>query len=335
MIDMKTSWDALIATFRDVRKRGSKDVRHFETIRGLSDRIRELVLYDDSPGSKISLVHYTKWKNALDMFNPNDGTPVLRMYNYEQSNDPNEGKIKPPEWEAVERNASWLDEFWKDDPRWVEDMKFGGSTYGCSFSSGSSGVEDDLLYWMLYGNAGQGCSLKISPTRNVGMYKVRYRYEDCSNRDDHEKKEDEQVAAWLRDLIQIGKETVDKAPMSYRDSVGRIVAQGLLQVIYGYYHLVKHVDYRHEKEWRIIRVMPQPGEIRYDTTSGNMIKRYVEGPALKQLLSSASAITIGPTVLNHLVARAGVEHLIKGKHQMMYVAVENSDKAYRQQSSSG
>ena len=332
MTDVKRSWDNLIAELRHIRERGAVDADYFMTIRGLFEKIPELVLYDDSP-SGISLVHYTTWKNALDMFCADHENPVLRMYNYEQSNDPDEGQIRPPEWEEVEREANWLEEFMKDDSRWAEDMKFGGSTYGCSFSSGLSDVEDDLTYWRLYGNNGQGCSLKISPIDGAHVYKVRYREKNSDTRIDHnDRKEDEQVAERLRKLFEAGKEIVDCAPDSHRNIVGRTVAEGLRQVIYGYYHLIKHIDYKDEKEWRMIRVMPRLDTIRYDTASENLVKRYIEGPAFRQLLSSASAITIGPAVLNRGAARAYFEHLARG-HGMDYAIVKNSDKIYRQVSS--
>ena len=328
MTDAETSWDDLINTLRHV-----KDSRYIDPIhRGLLDRIQNSVLYDDSLGSEISLVHYTTWKNALDMFNPNGDHPVLRMYNYEQSSDPDEGQIKPPEWKELEEKErkSWLNEFLTDDDRWRDEMNF-GTTYGCSFSSGpSEGVEDDLTYWRLYGNDGQGCSLKISRTHGMGVYKVRYRDRNFNSRNACDKKEDEQVAGRLRELFLVGKETVDKAHKNDRERLGRTVAEGLLRIIYAYYHLVKHIAYAGEKEWRMIAVMPESKEIQYDIASENLPKRYVKGPALSELLSTNSAITVGPTVLNRGAARAYLEYLAKERHEISYVIVKNSRQTYRQ-----
>ena len=332
MTDVRRSWDNLVAELRHIRERGAVDASYFMTIRSLFEKIPELLLYDDFLDTGINLVHYTTWKNALDMLNPDHEDPVLRMYNYEQSNDPDEGQIRPPEWEEVEREANWLDEFLKDDSRWAEDMKFGGSTYGCSFSSGPSDVEDDLTYWRLYGNDGQGCSLKISPTHGARVYKVRYQDKNFGTRSKCQKKEDEQVAERLKMLFEAGKETVDCTPDSHRNIVGKTVAEGLRRVIYAYYHLIKHIAYEEEQEWRMIAVMPKPDQIRYDTASENLVKRYVEGPAFRQLLSSASAVTIGPAVLNRGAARAYFGHLTMG-HGMDYVLVKNSNKTYRQTSS--
>ena len=332
MTDVKRSWNNLKAELRHISERGSEDPENFRKIRGLIDRMPELVLFDDSPEQGVGLVHYTAWKSAMDMFELNQKSPVIRMYNYEQANDPEEGQIRPPEWKALEEEArkNWLDEFLKGNDRWGKEMEF-GSTYGCSFSSGPSGsVEDDLTYWRLYGNDGQGCSLKISTPRDMGAYKVRYRDRNFEDRSESDKKEDEDVAKRLRTLFEAGKKTVDSAPIGeYRNIVGKTVAEVLLQVLYGYYHLIKHLAYADEKEWRMIRVMPRPGEIRYDTALENLVRRYIDGPALSKLLSSGSIITIGPTVINRGAARAYLE-CAKERHQIPYVMVKNSRQTYRQ-----
>ena len=332
MTGVEESWNNLKSELHHVRKRGLEDPRNFLRIRGLIDRMPKLVLHDDSPEQGIGLVHYTAWKNAMDMFDPNQNSPVIRMYNYEQANDPEEGKIRPPEWKALEEEArkSWLDEFLMKDDRSREEMEF-GSTYGCSFSSGPSGrVEDDLTYWRLYGNDGQGCSLKISTPHGMNVYKVRYRDRNFEDRCESDEKEDEEVADRLRTLFEAGKRTVDSASSGeHPDTVGRTVAEVLLQALYGYYHLIKHSAYADEKEWRMIKVMPKPGEIRYDTVSENLVRRYVDGPPLSELLISASIITIGPTVPNRGAARAYLEHA-KQELRIPYVTVKNSGQTYRQ-----
>lgn len=325
MTDSKTSWDNLMAELRQIIERGSKNDDYFLSIPGLFERIPELVLYDDSSKQGVCLVHYTTWKNASDMFNVSRESPVLRMYNYEQSNDPEEGRIKPPEWKKVEEDAACLNKFLGHDSHWREE-----STYGCSFSSGLSDVvEDDLTYWRLYGNDGQGCSLKIPTTDIVDAYKVRYRDRDFNRRSGNDEREDQQVAKRLRKLLEVGKEAVDRAPEKHRNIVGRTVAVGLHQVIYGYYHLIKHKAYKDENEWRILRVMPRLDTIRYDTRSEYLVRRYIDGPVLKDLLISDSTITIGPAVHNLGAARAYFEYLTR-KHEMKPVKVRISNKTYRQ-----
>ena len=337
MTNVRDSWDHLASKLRHICERGSKQSNYFLTIRGLFDEEPKLVLYDDTLEPGVDLIHYTTWKNALEMFKKNQRKPILRMYNYEQSNDPNEGQIKPPGWGKIETEARcFFDEFLKDDGRWTKDMTLGWSTYGCSFSSGPSGVEDDLTYWRLYGNNGQGCSLKISRSNGniyewrYRMYKVRYRDDNGNKRTESDKKEDEQVAERLRNLFEICKETVQKAPEEHKHTVRKTVAEGLFRIIHSYYHLIKHVAYAREKEWRMIRIVPEQDDIRYDITSENVVKSYVKGPSLKRLLSSASSITIGPTVPNRGAARAYLEYLAEKKHKIRYVDVKNSNRTYRQ-----
>ena len=320
-----TGWDDLFEKLRAAVERGSANPHYLLTVRVLFDEIPKLALYDDSSAG-ISLVHYTTWKNALNMFDQEVEFPVLRMYNYEQSNDPDEGQIIPPEWKQVIDEANWLDKYLRDGSLWKRDLKIGGSTYGCSFSSGSKGVEDDLTYWRLYGNDGQGCSLKISSLHGLSIYKVRYRDKESGT---EQEEEDRQIAERLRALLQLGSEVVEKASEDHKFAVGKTIAEGLQKIIYGYCHLVKHKAYAGEEEWRIIKVMPRPDEVQYDVSPEKLVKRYVEGPALRDLLLSDSAITIGPTVPNQGAARAYIEHLVKEKHQISKVDVKNSDRTYR------
>lgn len=340
MTNAKESWANLMAELDQIVERGSKNEKYFSSIGRLFEAIPELVLYDDSLESKSCLVHYTTWKNARDMLDVdvNREPLVLRMYNYEQSNDPEEGRIKPPEWKKVEEDAACLAEkFLEHDNRQTEEIPLEGSTYGCSFSSGTSDViEDDLTYWRLYGNDGRGCSLKIPTADIVGedkarlrAYKVRYRDRDPDNRSDSEKKEDKQVAERLKTLLETAEEAVSRAPKKYKFKVCKTIAEGLYQIIHGYCHLIKNRAYEDEREWRIIRVRPGSDKIRYDTRSDYLVRRYIEGPALRDVLISHSAITIGPTVPNRGAARSYFKHLA-GRHGLEHVKVRISDKTYRQ-----
>lgn len=326
------NWRELMEELRSIGQRGSERHAYTETIRGLLlEEIPNLMLYGDSlkPGAD-HLVHYTSWENALNMFRECK-TPVLRMYNYEQSNDPDEGKIRPREWQQVIHNAKSIEKILRDDVGWARELEYGGNTYGCSFSSGARGVEDDLTYWMMYGNNGEGCSLKISLRSDDKhrAYKVRYRDRNFADRCDQEKEEDQAVAEQLRDLFDVCAEIVDTATDEYQVGVRNAIAQGLREIVYGYYHLIKNKDYAGEREWRMIKVAPEPETIRFDTTARTLVKRYVEGPGLKEILGSGSVITIGPTVPNRSAARAYIECLAKTKHGIRDVEVRNSRQTYR------
>ena len=115
---------------RSIRRRGSERHAYTEQIRGLfREEIPNLILYADSLDvGAVHLVHYISWENTLSMFSGREN-PVLRMYNYEQSNDPGEGKIRPKEWESVLRNAKWVERILEDEPRRAGDLEYAGNTY--------------------------------------------------------------------------------------------------------------------------------------------------------------------------------------------------------------
>lgn len=327
MRDVQETWDYLVSQLHVISERGPDRPIYYQRIHDLLGRNSKLILYDDSLNQQVNLVHYTTWDRALQILKKGQKIPIIRMYNYEQSNDPEEGQIKPPEWKKIEDNArsQWINRVLKSRGNWMEKW----STYGCSFSSGPTGVEDDLMYWRLYGNDGQGCSLKIS-SRSEQIYRVRYRDKDFNKRKKKDKKEDMDVAKRLQNIFYIGSQIVNGAPKKYKHHVEITIAEGLLRIIYGYYHLIKHINYEKEKEWRMIKVMPRSDEIEFDTTSESAIKRYVEGPPLNQLLITDSVITVGPTVPNPGSARAYLEYLAREVHSIPYVDVKNSNQTYRQ-----
>lgn len=321
----KETWGQLV----DYLKAIQKDREYSKVGEELPEHIRKLVLYDDtlkgSNGSPTRLVHYTSWDRILRMFNLENGEhPVLRMYNYEFANDPEEGSIRPPEWKRVDKEVETL--ALEYDPEGNEERKRGGSTYGCSFSSNGSGVEDDLMFWRLYGNNGEGGSLRLGgmPER---IYKVRYR-NDRGFGTGIEATDDKEVTNRLRELLELGKETINRAPDLYKRELGRNIARALGQVLDGYFHLVKNKAYEHEQEWRMIRVMPEDDEIKYEVDlNSRVVRRYVEGGVMKNLLSS-SDITLGPRVPNCGAARAYIESLVR-KHGMKYTNIKVSSKKYR------
>ena len=344
IMSVKDSWDNLASELRRVGKRGLEKPKNYLAIRSLLDQIQYLTLYDDFPSmTEINLVHYTTWDSALRMLkNINIANqagvyevvkPNLRMYNYEHSNDPDEGRIKPPELKDIEKKVIDLAKFSKSGTYsdfWIERMKTGTGTYGCSFSSGPSGIEDDLTYWRLYGNDGKGCSLKISSALKRRIYKVRYRDKDFTQRSDQEIKEDTQVAQRLDELLSLCEETINEAPNEAKNNLVDFAVEVLLNIVQSYYHLIKHVTYEGEKEWRMISVMPKLSEVQFDINSKNIIKRYITGTNLGEMLSSASIITVGPTVPNPDAARAYIEHLARETHKINYVTVRNSKQTYRQ-----
>ena len=344
------SLDSSISMLRDTCERKSSNHKlFFLEIPKLLDELSRLPLYNDLEvlsKEEIDLVHYTSWNNALSIFGKiqnedqvgdqagSQHPPILRMYNYEQSNDPYEGTIKPPKWKKIEDELIDFAKKWEIDAGRIEESYSRIGAYGCSFSSGSSGIEDDLTYWRLYGNDGQGCSLKVSKSQiNCEYpYMVRYRDNDFTKWSRRDNAEDKNIADRLNKILTACMDIMQEVDEERKIFLGPLVVNVMFRIIHSYYHLIKHKAYEGEKEWRIIKVMPTSafGVVKFDTTSRNNIKRYVDGPLLSKILQSASAITIGPTVPSRGAARAYIEHLVREVHDIKYVAVKNSKQTYRQ-----
>ena len=279
-----------------------------------------LVCCVDSPVAR-DVVNRISYRDGIPVVD--GGVEILRMYNYESANDPEEGSIKPPEWTRLEKKAkNLLHEY---DPEGSEERGRGGSTYGCSCSTNGPGVEDDLMFWRLYGNNGEGCSLKLGSVPR-GMYRVRYR--DQGRRLTREVAEDREVAGRMERLLAIRRETIGRMPESGRLLTGRSIARVLGQVLDGYSHLVKNRAYEHEREWRMISVMPDRDKVRYDVGSDRVVRRYVDGGEMAKLFSSSSVITIGPGVPNSGAARDYIEAMAR-KGGMKYTRISVSSKRYR------
>lgn len=292
---------------------------------------RQVNFYGEDMDQEIGqyFAHYTSWDNLLAILSQE--RPVIRMYNYETANDPLEGRILPKEWEEIRKKARCMREYVyrtegrlrsiNTDAYWPP-----SDTYGYSFSSGKEEVGDDLTFWRLYGNNGEGCSLMMK-SRGQRMYRIRYRQRDGQGRDAEEKEEDGAVAAEIDELLDKGRWTVDNVDNDYKRPVGIAIANAVQAILEGYSYLVKDVAYSVEKEWRRVLVRPTLQETLFDLNE-SMVKRYVEGEAIEDLLISGSRITIGPTVANSKAARDYVEKTARMKNILLPV-VETSGKAYR------
>ena len=331
-MNVKESWDKLFDFLREVQTEGEEDKLR-EYVDQLPGYVQRLVWYDDAirEGSG-GFVHYTSWENMLKIFNVKEGEnrenkkPMLRMYNCEYANDPEEGKIKPREWKKVEQKAKNL--LYKYDPKGSEERTRGGSTYGCSFSTNGKGVGDDLMFWRLYGNNGEGCSLKLG-SMHIGMHRVRYRDQDGKGRrKKSEIAEDREVANRINSLLEIGEETIEAVPDLHKAEIRQNIARAMGQVLDGYAHLVKNRAHQHEQEWRMIRVMPDRDDVKYDIDRNRIVRRYIERGEMKDLFSSSSEITIGPRVPNIGAARDYVEALAI-ECGMKYTKIKVSSKKYR------
>ena len=280
--------------------------------------VKELVFYDDRLATNEYLVHYTSWEKALAILNGSD--PTIRSYNYEQTNDPQEGRLWRAAWDELATRTAHMDNLLPShDQVLLRSGRSMGSTFGCCFSAGGLDTEDNLTFWRLYGNDGEGCSFKVT-SRIAGAYRVRYLDERRRNRKDDDEELDRQVGSWLGDLLSRGRKLVDqslserhKSLSERRKSVANGMAERIRKVLGGYNHLAKSSYFEDEKEWRMIDVAPPIDSIKYDVDEAGVVRRYVGRLALEYCLATGSSITVGPQVPNGGAARAYVEHLARKK----------------------
>lgn len=323
---MEESWKNLLSHLSAKKREVTKDSLLYTLSKDLPELLRKFVFYDDHLEKDYYLVHYTSWENALAIFQP-DASPTMRMYNYETANDPQEGRLWRKGWNGVKAASEWLDEYSPEHERTLKDSgRSMGSTYGCAFSSGIDGMEDDLTFWRFYGNDGEGCSFKLTG-RIANAYRVRYLRGDGEN----SSRKDEKIDAWIADkateLLDSCEKIVKAASPSYHRD-GAIVVRSLRQLLAGYHHLAKSCDYEDEREWRMIRVSPEEGCVQFERDDDNIVKRYIEELSLKGVLVTGSSITIGPRVPNVGAARAYLERFVRAQG-MSATKVKISRQTYK------
>ena len=319
-LTMESSWKALLDQVSAVSD-------HLDAPDPLTDvdaAIKELVFYDDSLGLDEHLVHYTSWESALAILKEEE--PAICSYNYERTNDPQEGRLWRSVWNAIKEDADWFDQFLPAyDKTLLTSGRSVGTTFGCCFSAGGPSVEDNLTFWRLYGKDGKGCSFKVT-SHLPRTYKVRYLDEHGKNRNGDEE-QDRQVGSWLHDLLARGRELVERLLADGRKDVASGMAGRIRKVLGGYNHLVKSSYFEDEKEWRMIDVF-STDTVLYDTDEAGVVRRYVSDLTLKRGLVTGSSITVGPQVPNGGAARAYVEHLARAKG-LGPPAVNLSKQTYR------
>lgn len=310
------------------RPRNGDDPAEIKTYTWIEETVRELVrrvkFYDDGQArqARAYLAHYTSWKNAIAIVNQDK--PVMRMYSYEQANDPLEGCVRPLEWTKVRDDATWLKEYENIGTAGADPF----SVFGYSFSSGdTASIGDDLMYWRLYGNNGDGCSFMML-TVPSDMCKVRYRRRDGKpNGNADEDDEDKEVARRMRSLLNACEHAVESVDDDHRSGIGGIVAAAAIRVLDGYRYLVKDEAYRGENEWRRVEINPSLQRVRHEVDA-TRVRRYVDGPPIGNLLLSGSEITIGPTVHSRYATRSYVEKMIR-ERRIVSPMVKVSAKSYR------
>ena len=248
--------------------------------------------------TKPCAVHYTTLEATLAILN----TGGFRMYNIETSNDPLEGQVLKIEefLRKVSRRYSWLPLI--PDAPGLDAYVL--SAIAQSANSSHLTIEDDLVWWRLYGHDGRGCSIRFNTEIDrFPMYRVRY-----AGRSIHsgEPPEDTPAARRVEEalaiLVRHIGETLHESER-LRDHVARVVSD----FVVNYAYLVKDRYFRSEHEVRAVSVSPDPSGVGFEVNAGAPRRRFVNGPRLRECLRSGSAITIGPSVRHPRLVRAYIE----------------------------
>ncbi len=318
---MDSGLGKLITHVRDI----PRDIRRLKKSRDMADEtlygtieekilqhIRAVKYYDDQWASDFGiLAHYTTWKNAVTMLT--EEKPKFRLYNLETTNDPAEGLAMPKRWTEIANTSTLMQRYGNGDTR-VSTC----NTYGCCFTSGKT-VGDNLVWWRLYGDDGKGCCI-IVPT-SVEMYRVRYR------KSGEERREDRRVTEELVRLLEAAERTIEDIHVDYQRDIGKMLRDMVQHILEGYSYLFKDVAYSDEQEWRQLNVRPSEETIEYDGEQ-TIVRRYVKGLSLDQLLLSDSEIIVGPRIANGHVMQAYLKKLV-GKAELPATRVRNSERPYR------
>lgn len=239
------------------------------------------------------LVHYTGIKPVVDMLKQSAGgdgndAATFRMYHVEGFHDPSEGAVV----EILKAKYPWLQ------------MPRDSDAYVCSFAAPEGApnapyqkrMEDNLMFWLLYGDHGKGCSIQFQNTPK-DLFRVEYWGEE------HQDGE-----SWLTPILE---EINAPAYKSIANICGDVLAA--VPVINQYRYCVKSDDYKHEKEHRLVCLRSGNDGIEFDEQKFPRIRRYINsGPVLNGgIFTSGTVITVGPQVRDPQAVKAYIESLIK------------------------
>ena len=175
-------------------------------------------------------------------------------------------------------------------------------------------MSDNLIFWQMYGQEGEGCSLSL-PVPRSRLRRVRYGTAALKSTVEMLMR----ILDSLEPLLSIGK-------ASLRESVREKLAETVWKSLERIRYLYKSGAYKHENECRFVVAesdIPDKDKIFFEDQNLNdspiRIKHYYEHEDLeiKTLLATGSSIRLGPRVphaenvcyfLNTLRQRAGLAH---------------------------
>ena len=268
--------DAVIPRLNDVFRARFVQIEECHDLGASEENAKEIIHYT-SLDTLICLLH--DWKKDQESF--------LRMYDSFHLNDPEEGRY-------FTSSVNLTDEF-----RWLMEER-PSHAYVASFvipednKDQELGDEDNLQYWLAYGQQGIGCSIRF-PVRHNRFQRVLYGKQSVNRA--MERLDLQSICNCLEPLT---KSTV----RSFRDAARRKLAETVWMKLARIRYLYKDEAYRYEQECRLVRSeldVPE-GDVLFDPVgqpaSSHRFRHYYHHDDLKidSLLATDSVITLGPLV---------------------------------------
>lgn len=266
-------------------------------------------------------VHYTSLDATLAILD----TGGFRMYNIETSNDPLEGQVLGIEGflHRVSRQYSWLPAI--PHRRGLDAYVLSAIAPGPK--SFYESIDDDLVWWRLYGHDGRGCAIRFNTqVDRFPMYQVRYLAR--SNRGGNSTGNTTPGVLRVEEALKILDGRL-KGALGELKELPNHSACAISDFLMNYTYLVKDRHYRAEHEVRAISISPVPDSVEFEVDNGGPRRRFVNGPRLRECLRSGSSITIGPSVRQPRMVRAYIERCL-AENGCGHTRVHISEARYRQ-----
>ena len=316
---MRRVLDLVDAVARDLTA-GEPDRAH----RLLEESLFGALLYDGLQEHRETepwAVHYTTLDATLAILDSGG----FRMYNIETSNDPLEGQVLPIE--EFFRNASRQYSWFPPVPHRRGLDAYVLSAIARDANSSHRSIDDDLVWWRLYGHDGRGCAIRFNTeVDRFPMYRVRY--PAPPNRGGDTTRDTTPGIRRGEEALKILDGYLGSA-LGESEQLRHLAAQAVSDFLMNYAYLVKDRHYRAEHEVRAVSISPVSASVEFEVDDGAPRRRFVNGPRLRDCLRSGSAITIGPSVRQQRMVRAYIERRLADEG-CGHTKVHISEARYRQ-----
>ena len=265
----------------------------------------------------IECVHYTSINTIVRLLygSASPEKSYLRLYDSWHFNDPDEGVYFMRHAEVP------------DISHLLSDAQIKPAYCACFILGGNEDVSDNLLYWRMYGEEGEGCSLKLLIPAEL-LFKVLYGSYEAKKTGDNLHQLyisfNSQILEALSPLIDVlcKESNINKAEAS--KIVQRMIDLAYAEEIETINFLYKNDNFKYEKEVRLVKtfesIRRDGNNIKFDPDpyiSRARIRHYYEHDDLAsdKILKTDCVITIGPSVddkdnllfyMKELLRRAGL-----------------------------